>query len=569
MSGNLQAQVIRMVALAAVLILCYTAQLVESSAFQAGPLQAASIEPGWDWWLPDSVKPVEYSGFVAWGKKHFSDMITVEGITSSWKEVCPEPGVYNWKPLLDRIRQNKQRGIRSGIHLKGVQRENVPDWIIGKYKVPVVEVTPLQENQPWRIKIVPPWHPDVMREYHKFLKDLGNTGIPQMEEVVYAYIHGVSPSRGEELWMRAVDVEDWEKKTGLTPERLAECLRLRLEAFLIAFKGVEYKLAWMAMGPVGPREYKTYRESTSGLFEFALGHGTGWRIGNIDQQHTLFRVPAIGITLTREGYCVIDESRPIFAERRFLGGENEAYGPDWEWRFGPYEQHAYRHRISTLRTLQMRMNFEYVSAGTLKLNPQLNTYAMLTQGRRATNSPDAWVYLRECRIYTGPVKNLERWLLQRDVSGHRSVPAERIDRKYRLPTDPSGEAYDFDARRTDIRNDQKGLAFKLDEKFWNVSQRAIIKVTFTDREKARWYLQWADADRNVLNAHVDNIADGQLKTATFELKGLSAQSALLEKMDLRIVTEGPGDVAVTMVRVIKPKWVEQLSKPRIVSPGRS
>lgn len=518
--------------------------------------QDVRIIAGWDWWLPEGVKPVEYSGFVTSGKDRFSNMITVGRIAVKWGTVCPEPGVFNWEPLLDHIQQNKERGMRSGIHLRGVQRENVPDWIIEKYNVPVLDVIPLQDNQPWRIKIVPPWHPDVMSEYQKFLFEFGKTGIPQMEEVVYVYIHGVSPSRGEEMWMRAEDVEDWELRAGLTPEGLNECLLLRLKAFLTAFKGVEYKLVWLNKGPVGPKKHKRYRKITSGLFPFALSHGTGWRIGSIDQQHMHFKVPSVGVTLTSDGYCKVDDTLPIYTEHRFLGGENEAYGKGWEWRFGPQRQHAYRHRISTLRALQMLINFQYVSPTTLQLNPQLNSYALLTQGRLATNSPDAWAYLRECRVNGNTIKNLERWLIQRDLAGHRSVPAERVDRVKPLQTDLPGQAYDFDARRTDIKNGQKGLLFMIDKRFWNKSRPAIIKVTFIDHAKALWYLECTDADGDLMKMPVENSGDGIRKTATFNVPSLSTHAKFPKGMDFRIVTAGPGDVVVTMVRVIKPNWID-------------
>ena len=232
--------------------------LVGSLAFAASAQAAegyriwAKVKPGWDWSLPSGVRPVPYSGFVTWGRKRHSEMITVAGIKASWKELSPASGRFNWQFLLDRIKKCRSQGMRSGIHLKGVERPCVPDWVIEKYKVPVLDVIPLQQNQPWRLQVVPPWHQGVMREYNEFMNAFGKTGIARMDEVVYAYIHGVGPSRGEELWMRPVDAEDWQKKSGLTPDLYAACIKARLDAMLRAFKGVEYKLAWMAAGPRRP-----------------------------------------------------------------------------------------------------------------------------------------------------------------------------------------------------------------------------------------------------------------------------------------------------------------------------
>ena len=370
---------------------------------------------------------------------------------------------------------------------------------------------------------------------------------------MYGYIHGISPSRGEEWVLRPVDIEEWEKKAGLTADLLAQCLRARVDGMLKAFHGVEYKLAFMG-GPIGGNK-KEYVEKTSGLLEYALEHGTGWRGGGVDFQHTLFQNPALGSAITSDGYCVVDKELPIHKENRYCGDENEEYGKYWEWRFGPVEKHAYRHRLCVLKGVLLGQNFQMVSPETLKLNPEVNQYAMLSQGRHAENSPDAFAYLRECAIRAGKapliVKNLERWLIQRDVDGHRSVASERVDR-FPLSMDPPDRHYDFDARRTDLKNGQSGLAFQLAAKFWPKPGPALVKVTFTDREQAAWHVEHADAaGQRRSTDKVQNSGDGQLKTATFRIGSLAAAQSFPDRMDFRIVTDGPGDVTVTVVRVVK------------------
>jgi len=510
---------------------------------------APAIQEGWDWWLPESVKPVPYSGFITWGRNRFSDLITIRGIRLPWRMMCPSPGEYNWKPALEAVEECRRQGMRVGLHLTGVERQSVPEWVIEKYRAPVLDVIPLQENQPWRLQIVPPWWEGVWQEYRVFLQAFGKTGLPQREDVVYGYIHGVSPSRGEELFLRPVDVDDWEKKAGLTPEGLRTCLRNRLESMLEAFRGVEYKLAWMGGGPIlaGRKGYERYAKATDGLLEESIARGTGWRSGAVDFQHTMFRSKALGASITPDGYCVIDESLPIHDGRRFLGDENEEYGKSWEWRFGPYEQHGYRHRISSLRGLQLREGFQMVSPETLKLNPDLNEYVARTQGRYAGTSPDAWAYLRECAIQGAPVvKNIERWLLERDVGGYRTEPCERIDR-HKLNTDPPGRSYDHDARRTDLKNGQHGMAFHLDPKFWTKPAAAVVKVTFVDRERTSWHLEYASATGKERTAAVGCAGEGKLWTATFTLPSLARS----QPADLRLECEGPGDAVVKMVRVIR------------------
>ena len=513
------------------------------------------MAPGWDWSLPPGIKPVPYSGFTTWGKDRYSEMITVQGIFSvGWRQSCPAPGDYDWKPMRDAINHARSLGMRVGLHIRGVERPMVPDWVIKKYNVPVLDVAPIQENQPWRLQIVPPWHPDVLREYAALMEAFGKTGIPQSEDVVYGYIHGISPSRGEEWALRPVDIEAWEKTAGLTADLLANCLKARVDGMLKAFHGVEYKLAFMG-GPIGVNK-KEYLQKTGGLLEYALVHGTGWRGGRVDFQHSLFQTPALGSSVTPDGYCVVDENLPIHKENRYCGDENEEYGKAWEYRFGPVAGHAYRHRLCVLKTLLLGQNFQVVSPATLELNPELNRYALLSQGRHAEDSPDAFAYLRECAIKseTGPliVKNLERWLIQRDVEGHRSVACERVDRYPLLFYDLPDRHWDYDARRTDLKNGQTGLAFRLATRFWPKPGPAVVKITFTDREHAVWHIEHHDASGTSRSTgNVQNFGDGQRKTATFRIDSLSASRSLPGQMDFKIVTDGPGDVTVTLVRVVK------------------
>lgn len=144
--------------------------------------------------------------------------------------------------------------------------------------------------------------------------------------------------------------------------------------------------------------------------------------------------------------------------------------------------------------------------------------------------------------------------MQRDVDGSRSVAAERTDR-HPLGSDVKGEHYDYDARRTDLGNGQDGLAFQLDEVFWPRPAPALVKVTYVDRAPARWRLVTTNTAGEVVgSAPVENRADGQRKTATFAVADLAASHAMPGGMDFRLVTDGPGDLCCTVVRVIKADW---------------
>lgn len=536
---------------AAALVFLITAAFPCSPASSLDEKPNVVVREGWDWSLPQSTKPVPYSGFITWGGKRFDSAITVSGIHITWADLNPAPGIYNWKPLFGRIAKDRAAGMRVGLHLKGVERKGIPDWIIETYDPPVIDVPPLQENQPWRIQVVPPWHPFVEKAFLEFLAEFRKTGIPQMDDVVYGYIHGISPSRGEEIILRPVDVEILERQAGLTPEQFASWMRRRIDGMLAAFEGVEHKLAWMSGGPIGPTA--EYRKATQGLWEYAFERGTGIRGGAIDFMHALFSQPAWGSSINEQGYCIIDEENLTISQLRFRGDENEEYGPQWEWRFGPAEGHTYRHRISSLRALQMRQNFQLVSAATLQQNPALNQYVLLTQGRHRGNSPDAWAYLRESRLREfkqTPVRNMERWLVQRDVPGSKSVPTEKILR-HPLRFDLPGASFDLDARRTDRANGQNSLAFQIDSEFWKTPGPALVKVTFINRQPCRWHLVTAEPNGQLVkSAPVESDSSGKKATATFRVKEFAASRSFPGKMDFHLVNEGPGDLVVQMVRVI-------------------
>ena len=482
-----------------------------------------TVHEGWDWSLPAHVQPVDYSGYVTWGPKRFDPAITVRGIMVTWARLNPAPGKYDWDWLRAEIAKNKAASMRTGIHLKGVERQAVPDWVIEHYKPVVLDVPVLQENQPWRLQAVPPWQPKVDQAFHEFLREFAKTGIAQQDDVVYGYIHGISASRGEEMFIRPVDWQMWQETTGVTAEIFADWLRRRIDAMCDAFKGVEYKLAVMWGGPLGPTA--ELRTATAHLHEYAFEKGAGIRGGGIDFMHGLLDAPAWAASVSSQGYLLVDDDHPTIKEGRFRGDENEEYGKYWLWRFGPVEGYPYRHRICVLRGLQMRQNFQMVSSATLELNPELNEYARITQGYRRENSPDAWAYLRQFEHGKRPIKNIERWLIQRDAPGSQSVPAEPIDR-FPLPSEQRRNvtsARDFDARRTDIQHGQTGLLFALDRVFWMEPGPAAIKVTYTDHTPARWHLDYTDASGQIQQTtSVENTGDGRLKTATFALNSLSA-----------------------------------------------
>lgn len=523
------------------MVLCALSHISEASV---------NIRTGWDWSLSNNVSALDYSGFVAMRKPLDDPLVTVVGEEVSWKELNPMDGVYRWGLVRKLISDNKRLGFRTGLHLKSVEAGNVPDWVINKYKPGIMDMQPLKGSQTWRLQNVVPWGAGVEKEYLKFLHNLAEINLCAEPNLAYAYINGISPSRGEELWMREVDEKVY-RKNGLNGMVLRDWIRNRVDGMLSAFGECKGKLAWMAPGPIGVS--RDFKDSTKDLWKYAEGKGVGIRGGGIDFQHQLFESEAWGVRVDSNGYVIVDDNHPTIIENRYRGDENEEYGSAWEWRFGDMTGHAYRHRISSLRALQMRMNFLVVSAATLSINTDLNKYVKVSLGRNRLNSPDAWAYLRECRVRykSKPIKNIERWLEQRDVPGGMTVAVDYVAR-FPLPSDRDGENYDLDARRTNLAKGQSNIYFRIDKVFWPKSSPAIVKVTYYDNSKSRWQVVASDSTgREVKSEEIKGVADGVVKTASFTVDDFSASGRLGYGMDFALRVNNEEDLVVKMVRVIK------------------
>ena len=212
-----------------------------------------------------------------------------------------------------------------------------------------------------------------------------------------------------------------------------------------------------------------------------------------------------------------------------------------------------------LRALQMRLRWLWTSTAAEQINPSLSEYARLSFGKTVENSPDAWAYLKEAPARAsvsaaGVVRNFERWLLQRDVPGGMTVPADRVDRHFNsgAVSDHAPHLfYDLTARRTDLQSDNPYIYFDIDDRF-QISGRALIKVEYRDVGKAAWRIEYMDAGGELrATPRVRNRDTGNIKTATFTVEDAHFAGGLPHGMDFRIVSNGPQDVTVRWVRIVR------------------
>jgi hypothetical protein len=508
---------------------------------------------GEDWSLPPRVKASANSGIQVSEKKvgpTFPGRIQ-RTVRASWREIEVEEGVFDFSHLRQRIVDLSEGGryaIKMGLGAsvwetryfrsltdRTIVRSPVgtaPRWLKG-HGVPLIEERP-NRSIPFQVVNMDIYHTEYHRRYVRLIEEFGKSGIPQMKELDYCYLHLKSASRGEEGVGPNLD----------DPKR--RNYEERLQAWAAAFQGVESKLC-----NVSGKEID---------LEYCLKLGMGQRNGYVE--HYMLHVPnrMLGQLLDDNGYLVVDEENPLIAENRASGDENEEYTRGHITRFGPLDTFPHRYRESMLRVLQMRRTFVWAEGGPWLVNAPLLHYVTLELGKTATTAPDAWCYLRESYVPDRvnkqwknalPVKNFERWVYQRDSEGARTKPTERVDVPEQMFDFAKTHLYDFTARKTQSENGQKRISFAVAESFLSGGPHAVaVKVTYLDRGNAKWLLEYHTAAGRNETQPVVCSDSGRARTVTFILKDATFPATGHEGSDLKIRAI-QCDAVIRMLRIVK------------------
>jgi len=526
-----------------------------------------------DWYLPPGVKRDRDSGFYKLGLKNPSYKIPIlspGGWVWSWKDLNPGEGIYRFDKIQNKIKEVEGTPYAIGLRIKCSQREFIPDWVVQKHNPPVVTFTGGSSDLPY----VSPWHPGVEAEFYKFIDALGKTGIPKHPQIVFSQIHGFSSSQGEELNLQGEDFQKAVNHFGLTPDVYYNWAIRRINAWLKAFEGVEYKLMWSGHEE-SLRRYvgDAYCQASSNVVKYALEHGIGFRGGIIemyygerfarDESTGQGLVPSVDNFFHMYRNTSLDF--PVIAERRANGDENEEY-----WcgigTSDTLPQKRHRWLMSNLWALTMGVRFQYAVDNAYDLDPAFSEYVQKSMGKTVDNSLDGWVFLNEGykvhhingRWRDIVVKNLERFLYQRDFPGAKTVAVEKVYRgraggeNMSNPPWEGNNYFDYVARRTDRANGNDRMYFDVEDRFiHNEPQTILLKTTYKDDNNARWHVEYdAGPDGILSTSTVTGADDGQWKTATFILSRAAFAGQLPYEQDLTIVTE-TDDVTVKYVRIIK------------------
>ena len=547
---------------------------------------------GMDWSLPAWVKMTPNAGYFGggdWLKKRqalprFSDgaLHIAHYVGFSWAEANPAEGVYNWEMIDEKIRHatpEPSQGFVFNVRAHGrynytrwkwarseEDRERIlkstcmiPDWVIEKGKVRFLSNG-----------AVAAWEPGCgyQKYFGQFLRALGDRyrGHPRL---IAVDMRGLDCRYGEWCWRDGQHVlKEAEEQTGLTPDALRTWGMQFVRDYLAAFKGKERKLIWPNCGEAFIAKRGTehdYGPASCALWQFVLSKGCGVRDG-MPTAWFRYITPGWGCTVTDDGYLVFDESYPPYRGHAMMYSENSEYRKRDDPRFGPASMNGVRFFITSLRVLQLRRSWEWIPWRIMdSITEQIEPYGgdafvrwiEYELGKRAETSPDAWCWLREGyrAKWAGyrPMKNFERWLLQRDVAPDgRTAPTDKIDISSLKYNYPSGKGYEFHARRTDLANGGRYIYFRAERPFLSDGPHHVrLKVTYLDGPATDWRLEYTGRDGTAKTPSVQTAGTGRWKTVTFGVSGLMFAGAFGNGMDFRLAVTGASDITVKFVRLLK------------------
>jgi hypothetical protein len=239
--------------------------------------------------------------------------------------------------------------------------------------------------------------------------------------------------------------------------------------------------------------------------------------------------------------------------------------------------------MATLKSLQLRMNWINISDVSYLLGPQVVEYARKVMGKTVTDSPDAWVVLRQWNdsTYFGdtlppysaslglsrpdydkldlffknaqlPYRNWERWLTQSEIAPNGLTKATQQIRSIGQFDRWNGLSYE--AIRTDHQNQSDYIYFNIDDRFTAGYRGGLeLKVTYLDDSNASWGIEYNASDGNAYKktASITNQNSGKWKTITFTITDAAFANRQQGQMDFRLFNGGQQDLTVRLVRLVK------------------
>ncbi|MFC6886454.1 MULTISPECIES: hypothetical protein [Actinomadura] len=526
----------------------------------AVPADAAAgsvrVRPGDDWTLPAWTRPSANSGFFS-EKAAPAQHVDLRGLDLTWRQLQPGgPGRVR-ADTAGTAQDMKFRPLREQLAQKGPFWMRVfasgttwaPKWVADQCRVK--RIGPDYDGQ----YHLPIWNECVWGRllglYKKLFVDSGLRADPRLR---FVYVPGAF------TWAEFdYDIISAAAKKGLTFEKYRSWYSHAWRDLAALFGPYRTKLVFTGEDyPWGPWGSKT------DLFaKRAVDAGLGIRTGITEEfNFHLNEAPAYGSRVEPDGHMTVNENLPVHDGRHVVATENECYNDCGYTTDDPY----YAVRQSNLKALQLRTNWVYVVPGPSYMKQYSGHWEWVraSLGKTARNSPDAWAALRDAedtswRDKTGPftgkrawaarpwVRNLERWLVQRDAGPDGKARRSTADVHRNVFSEENGTAYE--GLRTDRAHGQTSLYFDLDDRFRSRRDRGPveIKVTYRDAGRGSWRIEYQGGR----GPDVRRTGDGTWKTATVRLPRPVFADRMNGGTDFRIATGKGDDLDVRFVRVVR------------------
>ena len=218
---------------------------------------------------------------------------------------------------------------------------------------------------------------------------------------------------------------------------------------------------------------------------------------------------------------------------------------------------------SCLRTLQMRRNWMAVGPKyhdrLEEFDPAFLRWVEKSLGQTVETSKDAWCWLREgyrpgLDSGTKPIKNIERWLIQRDSSPDAiSKPAKKIDLGPASSHWSIAKDHEFHARQPDVSKGSNKLNFFIDKQFltYGESHKITLLISWINSPQSSWRLVYNGASGKIKSQAIGG--EGKdIYTSVFQIEDLKLDEDA-NSPDLQIVQENGKEAVITFLRIIKEK----------------
>ncbi|WP_456379997.1 hypothetical protein [Thiolapillus sp.] len=525
-------------------------------------MAAATIVDGDDWSLPSWSLPVDDTRFYS---EHASpaNHVNVRVIDLTWRQINPNPGEYS----------TTGTGSAAGMSFPSLQDQlTIPGkywlriWVTGENWAPAWVKSDCNISNTWtdhdgQAKHLPIWDACVWGHVKNMYRQVFlNWGLAADHDMLFTHVPG-----GFYYTEFDFDIPFQAAKDGLGFAEFSNWFHSAMGELVAIANGEnsnpEDDYAWKLVytGEDFPFD-STWNGATNLFARDAVQAGMGIRNGitelfNFHLNHT----PAYGAAIAPDGHIKINEDWPLLTDKRTIGAENECYNACGYHAKDLY----YAIKMSNLKVLQMRSKRLYVVPG----DSYLSTYSAHwdwvrnSLGKQRHNSADAWVALRTAQDkywnYDNShtwndapwVRNLERWLVQKDIGTNGMTRRGSDHRTDEIDAD-NGESWE--GRITDHANGHDYFYFFIDDVFATAYQQQWqLKVTFVDKGGSNWWIEYMNEQSLVSSVSIPRSNSGLARTTTVDLPGAQFNNQLPNAADFRIFNGGTEDLEIRFVRLIK------------------